>query len=206
MFFRSLQLKMILILFCFVLAVILVIGIFSVIKMEQVYYRGFVEEMINTISSFGINFSEGDLEEANFQKIYDNFSIYFSLNNISRTGMILDKDANVLFSSKNLNLSDNGVLCVEEALNSEDNYAVFNDFYSNNYLFAYVVEDLEENNSNVEFVIYVMQSKAYINEQIKETIIIFTIAIIIISFITIVIALAFSSNITVPIENIRNKV
>ena len=51
---KSLQSKMILVMFVFILIIILFSAFFSMIKIEQVYYRGFVEEMINTISSFGL--------------------------------------------------------------------------------------------------------------------------------------------------------
>ena len=52
---KSLQSKMILVMFLFILVIISFSAFFSMIKIEQIYYRGFVEEMINTISSFGLN-------------------------------------------------------------------------------------------------------------------------------------------------------
>ena len=46
--FKSLQSRMIFVMFLFILIVIVFSAFFSMIKIEQIYYRGFVEEMINT--------------------------------------------------------------------------------------------------------------------------------------------------------------
>ncbi len=69
MFWKSLQLKLILIFVIFVLAIILCIGGFSLYKIEQVYYTGFVDEMLKNIEgyNFDINVPEsGEISEANF--------------------------------------------------------------------------------------------------------------------------------------------
>ena len=81
--FKSLQSKIILLMFLFISIVIMIVAAFSMVKMEQVYYRGFVEEMLNTISSFGLNINdlsenelqyEGvnkeELQRENLRKIY----------------------------------------------------------------------------------------------------------------------------------------
>ena len=55
MFLKSLQLKLILIFFILISTTVLGIGVYSIKKVEEVYYNGFIEEMLNTISSFGLN-------------------------------------------------------------------------------------------------------------------------------------------------------
>ena len=89
--FKSLQSRMIFVMFLFILIVIVFSAFFSMIKIEQIYYRGFVEEMINTISSFGININNveeiyvgenknaiEELEKENIEKVINNFKIYFT--------------------------------------------------------------------------------------------------------------------------------
>lgn len=130
MFLKSLQLKLILIFFILISTTVLGIGVYSIKKVEEVYYNGFIEEMLNTISSFGLNIKhikdeetkrtdeslnvgkdfinkknqvlineekieeerEEKLTQETIKKIYANFNIYFSLNNISRRGYLLNKD------------------------------------------------------------------------------------------------------------------
>ena len=65
---KSLQTKMILVMFVFILLIILFSAFFSIIKMEQVYYRGFVEEILSTISSFGLNIEPGSTLPPNAKK------------------------------------------------------------------------------------------------------------------------------------------
>ena len=124
MFLKSLQLKLILIFFILISTTVLGIGVYSIKKVEEVYYNGFIEEMLNTISSFGLNIKhikdeetkrtdeslnvgkdfinkknqvlineekieedrEDKLTQETIKKIYANFNIYFSLNNIRRSG------------------------------------------------------------------------------------------------------------------------
>ena len=49
MFLKSLQLKLILIFFILISTTVLGIGVYSIKKVEEVYYNGFIEEMLNTI-------------------------------------------------------------------------------------------------------------------------------------------------------------
>lgn len=214
MFFKSLQLKMIVIFFIFVLVSIVAVGTFSVIKMEQIYYRGFVEEMLNTISSFGIdmnyipeeNLYEGvdreTLEAENLKRIYNNFSAYFSLNHISRFGKILDQNNQVLFSSRNEELSSAALACVEEAKQSNLKYAVKQD---KNYIFAYAITHETEQGEQIDYIILVEQSKEYIQNQLNEVRIIYGTAVVIVAFITIIISVVFASNITKPIETLTKE-
>lgn len=220
MFFKSLQSKIILLMFLFISIVIMVVAAFSMVKMEQVYYRGFAEEMLNTISSFGVNINtlnenenqyEGvdreQLERENLKKIYNNFSIYFSLNNISRTGMILDENKEVLFSSRNDELNAFASDCVDSAINSASKYAIANSSKEEEYYFSYVIEStiVDEDNKNIEYIILIKQSKDYINKQLKEVLIIYVLSIVVVAFITIVISALFAANIIKPIEEIRQK-
>ncbi|MBR3887555.1 MAG: PAS domain-containing protein [Clostridia bacterium] len=57
MFWKSLQLKLILIFVIFVLTIILCIGGFSLYKIEQVYYTGFVDEMLKNIEGYNFDIS-----------------------------------------------------------------------------------------------------------------------------------------------------
>lgn len=215
--FKSLQSKIILLMFLFISIVIMIVAAFSMIKMEQVYSRGFVEEMLNTISSFGLNINnlnenqleyEGvnkdELERENLKKIYNNFSIYFSLNNISRKGMILDKDKNILFPSETIEMNSAAQTCINDAMISSNKYSVYNSPKEKNYYFSYVIENNHEK-ENVEYIILIEQSKDYINNQLKEVLTIYLLSIVVVAFITIIIAALFASNIIKPIESIRNK-
>ena len=55
MFWKSLQLKLILIFFILISTTTIGIGVYSINKIEEVYYNGFIEEILSTISSFGLN-------------------------------------------------------------------------------------------------------------------------------------------------------
>lgn len=219
MFFKSLQSKIILLMFIFISVVIMVVAGFSMIRMEKVYYRGFVEEMLNTISSFGVNISnlnddeleyEGVdkkvLQEENFKKIYNNFTIYFSLNNISRTGMILDKDKNILFASRSSEIEDVAVQCVNDAMTNGNKYAVYNSRNNGKYYFSYIIENSEaEEGEKIEFIILIEQSKEYINKQLDEVLMLYLLSIVIVAVIAIIIAAFLASNIIKPIESIRKR-
>ena len=218
MFFKSLQLKMIVIFFAFVLVSMIAAGTFSTLKMEQIYYRGFAEEMLNTISSFGININnigndleyEGvnyeELEKENLQKIYNNFRAYFSLNNISRSGKIIGKNGDILFSSEDTNeLSNSALKCINDAKVNSMNYSVCDDLENKNYLFAYVIKHKVDKQENIEYIILVEQSKDYIYNQLNEVRIIYGTAIVIIAFIGIVVSIVFASNITKPIETLTKE-
>lgn len=212
MFFKSLQLKMMIIFFAFVLVSMIAASTFSTLKMEQIYYRGFVEEMLNTISSFGINISnmsnsagyeEVDreaLEKENLQKIYNNFRAYFSLNNISRSGKIIGKDGEILFSSKDMALSENAIKCINDAKLNSMNYSIYDDTDTQNYLFTYVITHKVNNEDTIEYIILVEQSKEYIFNQLNEVRIIYGAGIVIVAFIGIIVSITFASNITKPIE------
>lgn len=220
MFFKSLQSKIILLMFLFISIVIMIVASFSMVKMEQIYYRGFVEEMLNTISSFGVNITtinendlqyEGvnkeELQKENLKKIYNNFSIYFSLNNISRTGVILDSEKDIIFSSRNDDMSEEAITCVDDAVVSGNNYAIYNSSKEDEYYFAYVIKSdiQDENDSDIEYIILIKQSKDYINKQLKEVLLLYIMSIVVVAFIAIVISALFASNIIKPIESITQK-
>ncbi len=220
MFFKSLQSKIILLMFLFISIVIMIVASFSMVKMEQIYYRGFVEEMLNTISSFGVNIStinesdlqyEGvnkeELQRENLKKIYNNFSIYFSLNNISRAGVILDSEKDIIFTSRNDDITKEAIDCVDNAIISGNNYAIYNSSKEDEYYFAYVIESniANEENNNIEYIILIKQSKDYINKQLKEVLLLYVMSIVVVAFIAIVISALFASNIIKPIESITQK-
>jgi 4-amino-4-deoxy-L-arabinose transferase-like glycosyltransferase len=58
MFWKSLQLKLILVFLVLILTILLGIGTFSLYKIEEVYYTGFVDEMLNNIRGYNFNIGE----------------------------------------------------------------------------------------------------------------------------------------------------
>ncbi len=207
---KSLQTKMILVMFVFILLVILFSAFFSIMKMEQIYYRGFAEEMLNTIAGFGINISpqrEGapklDNKDEDIDKFISNFNIYFSLNNKSRYGTIFDDKLEIVFSSNQDGVNDEIISRVKELPGDNDNYKLINDSRANKYYFIYYLKDAL--NNDVKNVILIEQDKTYINSQLKEVSLFYIASVIIISIITIVITALLASNVTKPIEFIRKK-
>ena len=213
---KSLQSKMILVMFLFILVIISFAALFSMLKIEQIYYRGFVEEMINTISSFGLNINnvqesyvEDDeniakkIDEENIDRVISNFKIYFSLNNTSRYGRVLDKDLNIVYSSKKDGISDEEIKILNNALEENKEYYIVNERSLEEYYFIYFVK--ERTSGNLKYLIMIEQSKDYISAQLKEISVFYGSSIIIILFITIVVSLMLATNVTRPIEIIREK-
>ena len=213
---KSLQSKMILVMFLFILCVILILAFFSVIKMEQVYYRGFVEEMLNTISSFGIDVNrpkpiEKDRngitikdEDEEQKEFIRKFSLYFSLNTVTRFGTIFDSDYNIVFTNKPEVSGDfTNRIKSFDVENKPEEYQLINDVNTNEYYFIYMIRDLI--NGEVTHVLVVEQDKTYINNQLKEITIMYVVSVGVISIITIIISGLLASNVTKPIEVIRKK-
>ncbi len=213
---KSLQSKMILVMFLFILVIISFSAFFSMIKIEQIYYRGFVEEMINTISSFGLNINnvkdmyagdnkdiEEKLEKENIDKVISNFKIYFSLNNTSRYGSIFDKNLNIIYSSENNDISEEEKKIIINAADVKREYHIVDDEKLDNYYFIYFIK--QSNSEENQYIIMIEQSKDYINTQLKEISAFYGASIIVILFITIIISLMLASNVTKPIEIIREK-
>lgn len=207
---------MIFVMFLFIFIIIAFSAIFSMIKIEQVYYRGFVEEMINTIASFGlqINHVEGSyvgpheeaieqVENENIERIIQNFSIYFSLNHTSRFGSILNADGEEIYTSKQRELSEQERQMITEAEESGKEYFISNDTAANGYYFVYLIRDRET--GDVRYAIMVEQSKDYIQAQLKEVFVFYVGVIIVVLFITMIVSLLLASNIIKPIELIRKK-
>jgi len=213
---KSLQSKMILVMFLFILIIILFSAFFSMIKIEQVYYRGFVEEMFNTISSFGLNINHieesyvGDYEEAvekiekaNIEKIINNFSIYFSLNNASRYGSILDSNLQAVYENNLNGISEKEKEMIKQANAEAEEYYIYNDEKASEYYFIYFIR--EETTKNLQYVIMIEQSKDYIEAQLQEVFVFYTTSVFVVLFITIVVSAMLASNVTKPIEIIREK-
>ena len=213
---KSLQSKMILVMFLFILVIILFSAFFSMMKIEQIYYRGFVEEMINTISSFGLNINNveetyvgenknavTEVEQENVERVISNFRIYFSLNNASRYGKILDKNSNIVYSSEQNELSENELAIVEEAEKLNKEYHIVNNSKFDEYYFIYFIRDYAT--GELQYTIMVEQSKEYINLQLKEISAFYGASVIVVLFIAIIVSLMLASNVTRPIEIIRYK-
>ena len=214
--FKSLQSRMIFVMFLFILIVIVFSAFFSMIKIEQIYYRGFVEEMINTISSFGININNveetyvgenknaiEELEIENIEKVINNFKIYFSLNNTSRFGSVLDRELEVIYSSEINNISDQELEMIKAVEQTEKEYHIVNEKKSDEYYFIYFIRD--NDTGELQYVIMIEQSKAYINTQMNELSAFYVASIIVILFISIIVSVMLASNVTKPIEIIREK-
>ncbi len=213
---KSLQSKMILVMFLFILLVILFSAFFSILKMEQVYYRGFVEEMLNTLSSFGLsvnntkpeytgNAKELDqkLEEANIEKIIANFNIYFSLNNNTRNGVILDKDFKQIFSSKESGVSETELEIAKMHAEDDQEYTLVNSKDLNEYFFVFYIRDFQS--KDIINIMIISQDKTYINSQMKEVTMFYVVSLVVISIITVIISALLAANVTKPIEFIRKK-
>ena len=217
MFWKSLQLRLILIFTILIVTIILGIGLFSFMKIEEVYYTGFVDEMLNNIAGYNFNVKgiepakEPDFniqgpkapKKANIEEFYRNFRIYFSLNNATRYGAMLDPDYNDALTKSAYPLTDSAKNCIQMAEHSPNKYAVLNDDDDLCYLFAYVIEnDLLEDG---RVIIIISQSKAYINRQIDEIKIMYFATVVIVVLITLIIAVVTSRSITKPIELLTNK-
>lgn len=213
---KSMQSKMILVMFLFILIIILFSAFFSMIKIEQVYYRGFVEEMINTISSFGLKIDHMDetylgehleaaeaVEKANIEKIIQNFSIYFSLNHSSRFGSILDANYQAIYESELNGVSEEEKEMIQKANLEGAEYYISNDKKAEEYYFIYFIRgDSEE---SLQYVIMVEQSKDYIQAQLEEVLFFYMSSVVVILFITIIVSIMLVANVTKPIEMIREK-
>ena len=210
---KSLQSKMILVMFVFILIVILFSAFFSIIKMEQVYYRGFVEEMLNTISGFGINVEEPRNDNKNelirpnpsdeeLKRFIGNFNIYFSLNNHSRFGTIFDENYDIVFSSRK-EISGEIIDKIKEYSNLEEDYQLINDNKANEYFFVYFLRG--PGDEGFRNAILIEQDKTYINSQLREVLIFYVASMIVISIITVIVTALLAANVTKPIEFIRKK-
>ena len=242
MFWRSLQLKLILIFFILISTTTIGIGVYSLNKIEEVYYNGFIEEMLNTISSFGLNIEniknedkekeetifnhtenpsnqkEEKLvneelilrkeEEKKFQetlkKIYNNFNIYFSLNNISRKGLLLDSNYKELLTEEKLDLSNSSLKCIELAQSNSSHFYSMKDTEMNAYVFAYNI-NYELNGEKINFIIYVAQDRTYINTQLNNVKNAYLIAIFTMLLVTILIVYITAKSITKPIAILTSK-
>ena len=218
MFWKSLQFKMILIFVILIVTIIIGIGCFTFIKIEEVYYTGFVDEMLNNIAGYNFNVAgiERDrmnipdnvqrpqmIKEVDINKFYSNFKIYFSLNNATRYGVMLDSNYNDVLTGNSYPLTKIAKRCIDEAEMSHNKYAVLDDEDDFCYVFAYVIEnDLFEDG---KVIILISQSKAYINRQISEIGFFYFVTVMIILFVTLVIAVVTSRSITKPIELLTNK-
>ncbi len=217
MFFKSLQLKLILIFMLLILTIILGIGIFSIVKIEQVYVTGFVDEMLNNISSYNFNvdgivdrietpiriYGPQMQKKIDLDEFYNDFRIYFSLNSSTRYGVMLDTQNNNVLTNLPYEMTDTIKNCTEMARLSPNNYAVVSDKDNQSYLFAYYVEsDLFEGGS---ITIVVSQSKLYINQQLNQIRIMYMITIFVVLIVAWMIAFVTARSITKPIELLTNK-
>lgn len=242
MFLKSLQLKLILIFFVLISTTVLGIGVYSINKVEEVYYNGFIEEMLNTISSFGLNIKhikdeetkrtdecfnvgkdfinkknqvlineekiENEIEEKltqeTIKKIYANFNIYFSLNNISRRGYLLNKDCKELLTNQTVFLTDIAKECISDAQKDSNHFFGMKDKSANSYIFAYYINYNFEK-ENIEFTIFVEQDSDYINNELTKIRNAYISAIIGILIVTIAIVYVTARSITKPISILTSK-
>ena len=202
--------------FLFILIIVLFSAFFSMIKIEQVYYRGFVEEMINTISSFGLKIDHMDktyfgenidvveaVERANIEKIIQNFSIYFSLNNASRFGSVLNSEYQAIYESELNGVSEKEKEMIQKADLEGMEYYIYNDKEAEEYYFIYFIRENSE--KKLQYVIMIEQSKEYIQTQLQEILFFYVSSVVVILFITIIVSIMLVANVTKPIEMIREK-
>ena len=242
MFLKSLQLKLILIFFILISTTVLGIGVYSINKVEEVYYNGFIEEMLNTISSFGLNIKhikdeetkrtdesfnvgkdfinkknqvlineekienekEEKLTQETIKKIYANFNIYFSLNNISRMGYLLNKEYKELLTNQTVSLTDIAKECISDAQEDSNHFFGMKDKSANSYIFAYYINYNFEK-ENIEFTIFVEQDSNYINNELAKIRNAYLSTIIGILIVTIAIVYVTARSITKPISILTSK-
>lgn len=218
MFWKSLQLKLILIFVILIVTIISGIGVFSLFKIEQVYYTGFIDEMLNNIAGYNLNIGENKWNEiellpnqqgpvlvknVDLEKFYNNFRVYFSLNNATRYGVILNSEFKDVITNRPYVLTDVAEKCISTAETSPNKYAVCDDGDDFCYLFAYII-DFEEVEGG-KIILLISQSKTYINKQLNQIkgLYFFTVGVIIL--ITLMIAIVTGRSITKPIELLTNK-
>ena len=217
MFWKSLQLKLILVFLVLILTILLGVGTFSLYKIEEVYYTGFVDEMLNNIRGYNLNIGEivtkseipvtvygpQKIKQANIEDFYNNFKIYFSLNSNTRFGTILDSNYNDISTGNLYTLTEEARECIASAERASTKYAVSDEEELSSYLFAYVIEN--EALENGKAIIIISQSKAYINKQLNQIKIMYIIAILGTLCVTFVIAVVTGNSITKPIALLTNK-
>lgn len=216
MFWKSLQLKLILVFMMLILTIILGIGIFSIYKIEEVYYTGFVDEMLNNIEGYNFNMDgEGEKDipvtvygpqqhkQPNIEEFYNNFKIYFSLNSNTRHGAILDSNYTDVLTGNEYGVTKQIEKCIQEAEASANGYAVCDDDELSSYVFAFIVESnlLEDGRA----IIVISQSKAYINGQLNQIKTMYMFAVVGILCVTLVIAVVTGNSITKPIALLTSK-
>ena len=224
MFFKSLQLRLIIMFFVLILVIILGMGFMSIIKIEEIYYKGFVEEMVNTITGFGLNIrtiklesdqknilginsihgpkKEKDYDEL-LAKIYDNFTIYFSINSKSRSGMIIDKNYNDVITGENYVL-DNAVLnCLSDVKKHGSLYSSCDDEEKECYWFVYMID--KEISEEEDHFILVSQSKDYIERELNTIRMVYVTVFFVTAAVAFIIIGVTAKNITKPIEMLTNK-
>ena len=215
MFWKSLQLKLILIFVIFMLIIILAIGGFSLYKIEQVYYTGFVDEMLKNIEGYNFDIGtdnnsvadgNGDMpvkETVNLNDFYNDFKIYFSLNSNTRYGALLDAKYNDITTGAEYGLTEDARTCIDLAKKSEQKYAVYDNGEKECYIFAYILET--EQVEGGQIIVVISQSRAYINKQLQQIGIIYLVAMFVVLLITAVLAKVTSNSITKPIALLTNK-
>lgn len=240
MFIRSLQLKLILIFFILISTTTIGIGVYSINKIEEIYYNGFLEEMLNTIASFGLNIEnikiqneemkkielrddfnlsdntikineEAILKEQEnrkvqetVKKIWNNFNIYFSVNNISRRGVLIDSNYKEILSEERMQLSKNAIKCIELAVNNDKHYYSMKDPETNAYVFAYNIS-YELNNEKIEGIIFVAQDMTYINTQLNNVRNAYLVTLVGMLLVTVLIVYITARSITKPISILTSK-
>lgn len=224
MFFKSLQLRLIIIFFALISVIILGMGFMSIIKIEEIYYNGFVEEMVNTIAGFGLNIRtikyennqknildidsiQGPKQEKDYKellkKIYDNFNIYFSISSKSRSGMIIDSNYNDVVTGENYKLDASVLECLNTVKDTGNLYASCNDEEEDLYWFVYVID--KEISENEDHFILVSQSKEYIKREMSEIRTVYITVFAITAAVALTITGITARNITRPIEMLTNK-
>ncbi len=224
MFFKSLQLRLIVIFSILISVILLGMGIISVVKIEEIYYKGFIEEMVNTIAGFGLNIKtikleadqnqmfdinliQGPKQEKDYkqviEKIYDNFNIYFSINSKSRSGMIVDEEFKDIITGGKYDIPKGVIEAIKNVGEKNEVYSSYNDEKGDYYWFIYVIDDEISDNEN--HYIIVMQSKEYIKREMTQIRLIYVGMILIMVAVTLIIIGIIARDITKPIEVLTNK-
>ncbi len=177
---HNLQTKIIFIFFIVVAVILISTTIFSYFKLKQIYMNS-LEREYNTAYN-GLSSSIVDENATNVL----NFAKYFGINNKDRIGYLFDTNYNIIGNVSEIKYD---VKNIQQGLFDIDN----------NYIYKKVIKDT---NGNDQYIIFVLQSKEFINTQLNEYKFIVTMLIIILLAITFIIAAAISRNIVGPINKL----
>ena len=184
---HNLQTKIIFIFFILVAIILISTTFFSYYKIKQMYINSLEREYNTAYNGFSTSITQED--NTNIL----NFIKYFGINNKDRIGYIFDSNYNML------NDLDNELILKDEEIKDIKAKSFILLDTNDEYQYKKEVKDV---NGSVRYIIFVIQSKEFINLQLNEYKFIVTMLIIILLGITLIISAAISRDIIGPINKL----